>query len=172
MKLFKSTNRKVSFSNYIIMLSIVIVSVFSVFLLRNIYLTREENELNQLILEDVLTNKIMINELDNYIDENPNTIMYVGVGRDDISRKFEKSIKKYIVKNELNNEIIYLNLFEEEVDSFFLNFNEKYKANENIQFYPWVVSFKDGEVDKILQKDVNKENFIEFMSQLGSEKND
>lgn len=172
MKLFKSTNRKVSFSNYIIMLFIVVVLVFSVFLLRNIYLTREDNKLNELVLEYVLTNKIMINELDNYIDENPDTVMYIGVGKDEVSRKFEKSIKKYIVKNELSNEIIYLNLFEEEVDGFFDSFNKKYVTDEKIEFYPLVISFKDGEVNKILQKDVNKENFIKFIDEVRNEEND
>lgn len=172
MKLFKSTNRKVSFSNYVIMLSIVIVLVFGVFLLRNIYLTREDNKLNELVLEDVLTNKLMINEVYNYIDENPDTIMYVGVGRDEVSRKFEKSIKKYIVKNELNNEIIYLNLFEEEVSDFFSDFNKKYKFSENIEFYPLVISFKDGEVNKVLQRDISKENFVKFIIEVRNEEND
>lgn len=172
MKLFKSTNRKVSFSNYVIMLSIVIILVFGVFLLRNIYLTREDNKLNELVLEDVLTNKLMINEVYNYIDENPDTIMYVGVGRDEVSRKFEKSIKKYIVKNELNNEIIYLNLFEEEVSNFFSEFNKKYKFSENIEFYPLVISFKDGEVNKVLQRDVSKENFVKFITEVRNEEND
>ena len=169
MKLLKSTNRKVSFSNYIIMLSIVIILVFGVFLLRNIYLTREENKLNELILEEVLTNKIMVNELDNYIDENPDTIMYIGVGKDEISRKFEKSIKSYIVKNELNNEIIYLNLFEEEVNSFIDNFNKKYITDEKIEFYPLIISFKDGEVNKVLQRDVSKENFVKFITEVRNE---
>lgn len=169
MKLFKSTNRKVSFSNYIIMLSIVIILVFGVFLLRNIYLTREENKLNELVLEEVLTNKIMVNELDNYIDENPDTIMYIGVGRDEVSKKFEKSIKSYIVKNELNNEIIYLNLFEEEVSGFIDNFNKKYKTDEKIEFYPLVISFKNGEANKVLQRDLSKENFVKFINEVRTE---
>lgn len=169
MKLYKTTNKKISVTNYIIILSVFLVSVFSVLLLRNIYLTREENELNKLVLEDVLTNRIMINEVDNYIDENPDTIMYIGIGKDEFCRKFEKSIKKYLINNELNNEIIYLNLSEEEKDNFLISFNNNYKSSVEIKDYPLVISFKNGNINKVLQKDITKDDFSEFIDEVRNE---
>lgn len=169
MKYFKDSDKKIGISNYILIIIIFTTIIISVIVLRNIYLAREDMELKELVLNDVLPNQLRLDELNNYIDEVPDTLLYVGVSGDKKSKKFENNIKKYIINNDLSNDITYLNLSIDETKRFFDNINYNYDYDSKIDKYPLVIYFKNGDIDDVLQNNINKEKFIKFVDKIGYE---
>lgn len=168
----KKNNKKISVSNYVIVVAIMLVSMFSVILLRNLYLSREDNKLSVPVLRDVLTHEITSSEVDNYINENPDVIMYISVSKDKECRNFEKSIIDYININKLNNEIVYVNLNQKEVDGFFDKFNKNYNNNEKLEDYPLFVYIKDGKIENILDGKISENDITLFLDGVGLDNND
>jgi len=109
-------------------------------------------------------------DLEHYVLDNSDTIIYMCTANDDECRNFEKDFKKYIIKNDITDEIIYLNLTNIDGDQFVKNFNQKYKYKMKLNGkYPAFVVFQDGEITSILQESKNKkitiskvQNFLEL----------
>ena len=82
--------RVIPFKNYIILLVIIVVSLL---LVRYFYMwfdAYNDTKLNMPILDKYME-VINYNELDNYLIENPNTIIYVSVLENSEIRDFEKN---------------------------------------------------------------------------------
>jgi len=168
----KKNNKKIGVSNYIIVIAIMIVSMFSIILLRNLYVTREENKLNIPVLRDVLMHELTASEVNNYINENPDVVMYISVSKDKECRSFEEDIKSYLIDNNLGNDIVYVNLNSDEVDSFFNSFNNALDNENKLNEYPAFVSIKNGKVEDILSGSVYKEVLSDFLDEVGLDNND
>lgn len=97
-------------------------------------------------------------ELDHYVVDIPNTIIYMCTATDDNCRKFEKDFKKYIARNDISDEITYLNLTNIDLGEFVKTFNNKYSYKIKLNgHYPAFVVFQDGKVTSILQGSKNKD---------------
>ena len=94
---------------------------------------------------------INYNELDNYIVENPNTIVYVSVLEDEDIREFEKKFKIKYKNNQINNEVLYMNITEDIKDNSLKNeMISKYSVNSlNITNVPLIMVFEDGILNSI-----------------------
>ena len=69
-----------------------------------------------------------------------------------VCRNYEKDLKKYVLQEELQEEIIYLNLTEEESANYATAFNEKYSSKIKLtNNYPALIIFEDGRVTHLLQ---------------------
>ena len=168
----KKNNKKIGVSNYIIVIAIMLVSMFSIILLRNLYVTREENKLSIPVLRDVLMHELTSSEVDNYINENPDVVMYIGVSKDKKCRSFESDIKSYLINNNLGYDIVYVNLDSDEVDSFFNSFNENYGGDNRLNQYPAFVSIKNGKLEDILSGAIYKDDLSSFLDEVGLDSND
>ena len=82
---------------------------------------------------------INYNELDDYLVENKEAIVYVSVLNDEKIRMFENKFKNLIIKNDLNNKVLYLNLTNESVE-----INKKYLSN--LSEVPTLIIFDEGKV--------------------------
>ena len=80
---------------------------------------------------------INYNELDNYIIENKNAVIYVSIlGNDDINI-FEKKFKNIISEHNLRNDILYLDITSENIT----------KATKKLQIeqeFPYLVVYTNG----------------------------
>ncbi|MGI6324653.1 MAG: DUF6568 family protein [Bacilli bacterium] len=97
--------------NYIIFALIVILSIALVMYLRVWYRTYHAHQLTIPVISGYL-NEIKYEELDNYIAENPNFVLYMCTSHEDRCRNFEKQFRKIIKRYNLKDQIIYLNLNE------------------------------------------------------------
>ena len=141
--------KEIPLKNYIllsIVLILTIVVVIYFFLWKNTY---EKSKLQTPILDDYLL-VINYNELNNYLVENKDAIIYVSKLNDESIRLFENKFKNIINKNNLNNKILYLDLTEElKENNIVKEINKKY--GKEMTEAPTKVIIKDGLA--LLQKD-------------------
>ena len=79
----KSSNDKIPVVNYFKLAAVIIITVLLTFLLRNWYISGRNYELNIPIITETLINQINTDEVYNYVRENENAILYVGVVSDE-----------------------------------------------------------------------------------------
>ena len=146
----KSELRKIPIKNYIIL---GIVIIFTIFILYYFYMwvdVYKESKINIPIMDKYMS-VINYNELDNFIVENPNSIVYVSVLENEDIREFEKKFKVKYKNNQINNEVLYMNITSDIVDS---NLKKemmyKYSVNSlNITSVPLIMVFEDGKLSSI-----------------------
>ena len=162
--------KEIPLKNYIllsIVLILTIVVVIYFFLWKNTY---EKSKLQTPILDDYLL-VINYNELNNYLVENKDAIIYVSKLNDESIRLFENKLKNIINKNNLNNKILYLDLTEElKENNIVKEINKKY--GKEMTEVPTIVIIKDGKISssynikenkyniKLLEKYLEKEDVI------------
>lgn len=162
--------KEIPLKNYIllsIVLILTIVVVIYFFLWKNTY---EKSKLQTPILDDYLL-VINYNELNNYLVENKDAIIYISKLNNENIRLFENKFKNIINKNNLNNKILYLDLTEElKENSIVKEINKKY--GKEMTEVPTIVIIKDGKISssynikenkyniKLLEKYLEKEDVI------------
>lgn len=162
--------KEIPLKNYIllsIVLILTIVVVIYFFLWKNTY---EKSKLQTPILDDYLL-IINYNELNNYLVENKDAIIYISKLNNENIRLFENKFKNIINKNNLNNKILYLDLTEElKENNIVKEINKKY--GKEMTEVPTIVIIKDGKISssynikenkyniKLLEKYLEKEDVI------------
>lgn len=162
--------KEIPLKNYIllsIVLILTIVVVINLFLWKNTY---EKSKLQTPILDDYLL-VINYNELNNYLVENKDAIIYISKLNNENIRLFENKFKNIINKNNLNNKILYLDLTEElKENNIVKEINKKY--GKEMTEVPTIVIIKDGKISssynikennyniKLLEKYLEKEDVI------------
>lgn len=143
--------RKVGVKNYLILSLIFIAATILTIYLCNVYNVYQEDKLQIPVIRGTLS-EITSEELDPYISENPTIMMYICTPSNDTCRKYEKSLKKYVVKEELQEQMVYLNISSEESENFAGSFNEKYTTSLKLKDrYPALLIFEEGKVTHLLQ---------------------
>lgn len=130
--------KEIPFKNYIILAVILIFTILLVVYLFNWQSIYQKNKLQEPILDKYLM-VINYNELDDYLVENKEAIVYVSVLNDEKIKMFENKFKNLIIKNDLNNKVLYLNLTNESVE-----INKKYLSN--LSEVPTLIIFDEGKV--------------------------
>lgn len=162
----KQSKKNIPVNNYIKLGIIVVVTIFAVVVLRNWYVGKTNYELNIPIIKDTLVNEVNTDEIYNYIRENENAILYVGVVSNKNCRSFEQEFNQVIVDRNLQYTITYLNISKTSSKSKFIKeFNKFYDTN--ILGYPSLVIFEEGSVKDIITvktgKDLNIDDVINFL---------
>ena len=137
--------RNIPLKNYIILGVVLILSVIVViyfYMWNNAY---EESKLNTTIMDKYLQ-VINYNELNNYLIENKDAVIYISVLEDQKIRNFERKFKSIIVNNSLNSDILYLDLTSElknnntkkEIDKTIKdkNYNVNYTIKYGQNYFP------------------------------------
>ena len=160
--------KEVPFKNYLILFIVLIATFLLLFYLYSWFDKYEETLLSKRILDKYML-VINNNELDDYLVENPNTIIYVSKLNDDKIREFEKSLKNKYKNNEIDKNILYLDVTDiNEKDKMYLS-NKYYLNGLNILSVPCIVVFKDGNIDSIYSissSDYDIDNFIMYVNQI------
>ena len=112
--------KRIPLKNYFILGIILVASIFIVLYINKLYLSTKNNDniLNWFIKE------IKTQEIDNYIIENPNFIIYLGYKNND-NKSFEKKFKKLVTKYDLQKDIVFIDISQFN-DETFNKFCKKY----------------------------------------------
>ena len=112
--------KRIPLKNYFILGIILASSIFIVLYINKLYLSTKNNDniLNGFIKE------IKTQEIDNYIIENPNFIIYLGYKNND-NKSFEKKFKKLVTKYDLQKNIVFIDISQFN-DETFNKFCKKY----------------------------------------------
>ena len=158
----KSVDRSVSFKNYIYLLLIIIASLFVMYYIYLWYDTYKKDSLNKDVLGEYL-NVINYNEVNSYVFENRNAVIYVSkIGDEDIF-KFEKKFKNIIVDNNLRDKVLYLVVD----DSLYNTIINEYDVDGNL---PFIVVYTDGEVTSVYNISKYKYNtskIVKYLNRIG-----
>ena len=163
----KDKLREVPLKNYVYLFLILLGSFLLLIYINTWYETYNENKLNTSIMNEYLT-VINYNELDNYIIENKNAIIYVSILGDEDINRFEKKFKNDILENNLKNSILYLDLTKE-------NRTATTKELEIEQDFPYLVVYTNGQITdtyNIVETNYSSKKIIKYLNRIGATEND
>ena len=168
--------RKIPVKNYIILGVVIVVTLLLLYYFYMWVDVYKESKVNIPIMDKYMT-VINYNELDNYLVENPDTIIYVSVLEDDEIRNFEKKLKNKYRDREVSNTILYMNITNEIKDDILKNeMVSKYTLNNlNITDVPCVVVFTDGKLNSIYSVSNNNYDidlFVSYVNDINLERDD
>ena len=117
--------RKIPLKNYIILIIIYIITFLAVFYAIFWYNNYKVNRLTTPYIQNKI-NSISYEELDNYIIEYPNTIIYIGKNNDENCYNTEKNLYSVLRKNNLIENTVFLDLSTNYSDTILDNISNKY----------------------------------------------
>lgn len=124
---------------------------------------------NSVITE--VASEINLESLSSFLQDNPETIIYVSASNDLNVKPFEKKFKKYIVENNMNDSIVYLDLAKEEnnkaIDTIMNNYLPSKLKNMSDIHIPNIIYFKDGMIEDVLYRkktSIDKTDVVNFFS--------
>lgn len=159
--------REVPRKNYIYLFLILLGSLLLLLYIYTWYDAYNENRLNTSIMDKYLT-VINYNELDNYIIENKDAVIYVSIlGNEDIN-KFEKKFKNLVSEHNLKNDILYLDISNENISIA----TKKLNIDEE---FPYLVIYTNGVITDIYS--INDNNYSnakieKYLNRIGVIDND
>lgn len=120
--------RIIPLKNYFILSIIIVITLLICAYFSSWYKTNEEANMKKGIMSEKLM-QINLEELDNYILENPHKIIYLSSSVDDSLKSYENKIYKYISDNNLEGSFIYIDTTNIEISKL----NESLQRNSNIK---------------------------------------
>lgn len=168
--------RKIPVKNYIILGIVIIVTMLILCYFYCWVDVYKESKVNIPILDKYMS-VINYNELDNYLVENPDTIVYVSVLEDEVIRDFEKELKNKYRDNEIDNDVLYMNVTNDLNDKKIRDeIEEKYYLN-NIKMtdVPCLLVFTDGILSSIYSvgdNDYDVDKFVIYLNNIKLERDD
>lgn len=159
--------KQVPLKNYVYLFCILLGSLLLLFYIYRWYETYNENKLYTSIMNKYLT-VINYNELNNYITETPNTILYVSILGDKQINRFEEQFKNSIANSNLRNNILYLDITNEEKNDAM----KKLNIDSN---FPYLVVYTNGKITDTYS--IGKNNYstkktIKYLNRIGADESD
>ena len=131
--------RDIPKKNYFILLIMILSVVAITIVLMNAY----NNRVKKTSIMYNYLSEIKENDLDAYLIENPNIVIYIADKYDLSNNQVEKKLKKKMIKLNISDYFVFLNLNN---DMDFINqLNEKYYGNVEKNL-PVIVVFEDGKI--------------------------
>lgn len=163
----EESKKQVPLKNYVYLFCILLGSLLLLFYIYRWYETYNENKLYTSIMNKYLT-VINYNELNNYITETPNTILYVSILGDKQINRFEEQFKNSIVNSNLRNNILYLDITNEEKNDAM----KKLNIDSN---FPYLVVYTNGKITDTYS--IGKNNYstkktIKYLNRIGADESD
>lgn len=148
--------KKIPVKNYIILGLIFICGIGIALYLCDWYRVYDDYQRQTPVIRGTLS-EITTEELEHYVLENPTTVFYLCTSEDMVCRNYEKDFKKYVEKEDLSDDIVYINLSNIDIQGFVDHFNEKYHYKIKLtSHYPALVIFDEGKVSGIIQGDADE----------------
>ena len=163
----KNNGREIPLKNYIILGLVVLLTLGLVYYFYLWYITYEESKLNETIMDRYLE-VINYNELNDYIVENRNAMIYTSVLEDNNIRKFEIKFKNIVVKNALKDKILYMDMTDIFKDKIkYTELRNSYQINNyNITNVPCILVFKVAklvDIYSIKDNNYNTDNVLNYI---------
>ncbi len=162
-------NRDIPLKNYIILLIISILTVILVLYLASWYNTSKEYYKNNSILSEYLS-ELKVDEIDSYLIDNPEIVIYYASAKDETIKEFEKEFKKLIQDNEISDEIIYIDSSKEENTDIISKINSISNKKIDLLVNPSLICIKEAKIDNILDSNeikLNKRDVRNFLIKSG-----
>lgn len=143
--------REIPKKNYVIVVIMAIVVIALVFYLAKLYTNATLNK-NSSVISNYLSN-VTLEGMDNYLLENPDIIVYWADREDLTNEKFEKQLKKYIVKNNLQKYFVFVDIKDidvKEIESISNKYLSKKIKNVNLETKPSLLIIEDSKIVEVV----------------------
>lgn len=166
--------RPIPTKNYVITIIVAVVTIFLTFYFKSMYELNKQYNDETSKLSSTLT-EISYSTLENYLYEHPETIIYITDTSVNTKSKmkFENNYIKIIEKNELENQLVYIDLSkitEEEKTKFYKNYSSGLINKEEIfDNVPNILSIKDKKVVNTLfhtYSRINSDDISKFLKNI------
>lgn len=150
--------KKIPIKNYFIVVLLIILTVSLTFYLMMTYNNKDNKSLS-------FVSQVKENELDSYITERQEVIIYMSSSNNKDTKGFENELKKYTEDKNLKDLYVYLDL--NDVSSNFYNefyvkyLNESYTGTFEIK-EPTIVIIRNGKIDSYLNNINDVDQVKEF----------
>lgn len=147
--------REIPRKNYYILGVLLIATIALVCYVGNWYRTDQEYKQRNSIITSIIS-EVKEEELSSYLVDNANIVIYFASSQDLEIKGFEKEFKKYIVEEELKDQIIYVNTRDIKENKFYQNIIDQYfdsslkNKNINLNYIPNLVIMKDGKIKDVM----------------------
>lgn len=160
--------KKKSAKNYVILACIYLAVIFLVLYFVKWYQTYQEYQMKVPIMRDVLQ-ELLPEEVDHYVLENPDTLLYICSATDATCRNFEKDFRYYVKQKGLESNIIYVNLMDvENQESYLSDLGKKYGKEIDTKGYPMFLQFEEGNIEEV-ESELTMEKAKLFLTNRGYE---
>ncbi len=122
--------RSVPLKNYIICFVIIVLTVLLSFYIRDWYITTKEYYAENSPVKEVIS-EIKEDEISNYILENPKFAIYVSSEKNVSIKDFEGDFRDIIKKLEIQNNLLYLNSDDVNVENFISDMKRNFGGKVN-----------------------------------------
>ena len=136
-------NREIPKKNYIILGIVIIVTFLLMYYFYMWYHVYMDNELSSSVMDKYME-VINYNELDNYLVENNNAIVYISVLEDEEIRDFEKQLKVLLRKRVIDKDILYMDITNDKKN--LSTIISKYTSGEFNYDVPIILVIEDGNI--------------------------
>lgn len=131
--------REIPRKNYIYLGLLTIIVILICFLLMNAY-NKNSNKIYESVVKEVVS-EIKYDDLENYLQENPDVVIYIYDNTKKVNSVLEKDIKELLTKYHVQQYFVYMEKSELLARDYDLNSNN-----------PIFIAYKDGKVSEILSK--------------------
>ena len=166
----KEELRVIPKKNYFILGVVLLLTVLAVYYFYMWNKAYNESKINEPVLDKYMT-VINYNELEDYLIENPDTIIYTSILEDKDIRSFENRFKNYIRNDKLDHDVLYMDITSEiKSNNKKTDMMKKYSVEyANILDIPNVMVFENGKLKMIYNiqdNDYDVKNTVEFINSI------
>ena len=166
----KEELRVIPKKNYFILVVVLLLTVLAVYYFYMWNKAYNESKINEPVLDKYMT-VINYNELEDYLIENPDTIIYTSILEDKDIRSFENRFKNYIRNDKLDHDVLYMDITSEiKSNNKKTDMMKKYSVEyANILDIPNVMVFENGKLKMIYNiqdNDYDVKKTVEFINSI------
>lgn len=152
--------------NYVIYAGIVIATILLVVYLCDWYHAYQEYQVTIPVIRGTIP-EINRQEVEHYLLENEDAILYLCTAEEEDCRTFEVGLKRMIKENHLEEKMTYVNLEDQkDFSAFAKEFTQKHDLKEPLVSYPAIIHMKDQQVQDVLQGTEEKRLSIDRFQQF------
>ena len=166
----KEELRVIPKKNYFILGVVLLLTVLAVYYFYMWNKAYNESKINEPVLDKYMT-VINYYELEDYLIENPDTIIYTSILEDKDIRSFENRFKNYIRNDKLDHDVLYMDITSEiKSNNKKTDMMKKYSVEyANILDIPNVMVFENGKLKMIYNiqdNDYDVKKTVEFINSI------
>lgn len=140
--------KKIPLKNYVILGVILIVSVIAVLYANNWLKETKKQYVDNTVIFDFIR-EVKVSEIDDYVVENPNFIVYLTSKSNRNNIKFENDLEKFLTDNDLQKEFVFINIDDFQSENYSNFINKYYALNSSVTLTDSIIIFDEQKISDI-----------------------
>lgn len=150
----KKNNKEIKIipkKNYVIVFTMIIITFILSLSVYVYFNNKKEKEYNIPVIRGVVP-EIEVKDLDSFIKEHDDFLLYIGVSNNTNCRNLESDLKDFIKEKSISN-LFYLNITSvEDKTNFYDSFNKKYGDNVKLSNFPAFIIIRDSKIYDLVER--------------------